>query len=525
MMNNIIKSSKQFNILLIVLFVFSFLSFHPSKGEDQISKDLIHYFENWGNQRYRKTNSITFSQKLDSIAIVDISLILKSPTKRMMNKIISRLHSEVRSFEKKTPSNKDLIIRQHHENKTLIFEKLSYPTIKLSTEDKLLAICQYWNIIRFFHPHFRSFAENWNNKLPAFIKKIISSESLLDYNLLLCEMAALTKDGHGDIHSSIVQNYWGYFYIPIKLNIINQTPVVTGLYHSMITGREIKLGDQIISINGISFSEFMLKNKHLITANTEQIKLDKGSLLFLRKKKEKPVSIKIKRKDTIIHLEIKPIHKYNIDWSIEKSIYTGDPIRKLSDSIAYLNIGRVEKSDLNKTAQLLIDFPQIIIDFREYPNVSRDELSLLFFDKRRTITGWRYPDLSNPGTFIIGPPIKLGTFNSNVYKGTIAILVNSNTWSQGEFTALSLQALSNCVTIGSQTSGTDGDVSKFNLAGGIQVKFSGLDITYPDGTPTYPMGLKIDYIYNSSPDNWQEGHDPELQFAIQILDSLALKQN
>ena len=78
------------------------------------------------------------------------------------------------------------------------------------------------------------------------------------------------------------------------------------------------------------------------------------------------------------------------------------------------------------------------------------------------------------------------------YKGKVIILVNETSQSHAEFTAMILQTGDNAITIGSQTSGADGNVDRFEMVGGYKTMITGIGIFYPDETETQRKGIKID---------------------------------
>ena len=55
-----------------------------------------------------------------------------------------------------------------------------------------------------------------------------------------------------------------------------------------------------------------------------------------------------------------------------------------------------------------------------------------------------------------------------------------------------LQTGDNVITIGSQTSGADGNTSQVNLVGGFKTWTTGIGIFYPDGRETQRKGVNID---------------------------------
>ena len=79
-----------------------------------------------------------------------------------------------------------------------------------------------------------------------------------------------------------------------------------------------------------------------------------------------------------------------------------------------------------------------------------------------------------------------------------------------------LQSGKNVTTIGSQTSGADGNVSKIEFLG-FESGMSGLGVFYPDKTETQRVGVKIDIQVLPTIKGIQEGRDEVLEKAKEYL--------
>jgi C-terminal processing protease CtpA/Prc len=75
------------------------------------------------------------------------------------------------------------------------------------------------------------------------------------------------------------------------------------------------------------------------------------------------------------------------------------------------------------------------------------------------------------------------------YAGKIVILVDDDSQSQAEFTAMAFRASPHATVVGSTTAGADGNVSAFALPGGLHTMISGIGIFYLDKRPTQRIGI------------------------------------
>ena len=159
---------------------------------------------------------------------------------------------------------------------------------------------------------------------------------------------------------------------------------------------------------------------------------------------------------------------------------------------------------------------KIIIDIRNYPKGVLYELSRYLQPKPTDFVKIFAPNIVRPGQFIWTETIQTGINNDDYYRGKVVLIVNEQTQSHAEFTAMCLQASPNITTVGSTTAGTDGNVSYVFLPGGIRTYFTGIGIVYPDGTHTQRIGIKIDTIVKPLIKDVQDNYDRLLDIAIKI---------
>jgi C-terminal processing protease CtpA/Prc len=107
--------------------------------------------------------------------------------------------------------------------------------------------------------------------------------------------------------------------------------------------------------------------------------------------------------------------------------------------------------------------------------------------------------------------------NPDYYKGRVVVLVNEQTQSQAEYTTMAFQAAPDCIVVGSQTAGADGNVVLLPLPHGVKTYFSGLGVYYPDGTNTQRAGVKIDYVVEPTIEGVKAGRDEVLEKALELI--------
>src|SRR4030095_4025502 len=172
----------------------------------------------------------------------------------------------------------------------------------------------------------------------------------------------------------------------------------------------------------------------------------------------------------------------------------------LSDDIGYINIGKIKADSLPFIFKKFRHTKGIIIDIRNYPNEFMPYAMGKYLKPASTpFTRYTGPDYKNPGGFKLIGYIKNGateTDSIETYNGLIIILVNEQTQSSSEYTAMALRTAPRATVMGSQTAGADGDISRVPFPGGFSSPFSGLGIYYPDGKDTQGIGIVPNiYVY------------------------------
>ena len=189
----------------------------------------------------------------------------------------------------------------------------------------------------------------------------------------------------------------------------------------------------------------------------------------------------------------------------------------LEDNIGYINMGSLTLKDVSIAMEALKDTKGIIFDIRNYPKNTLYAISNYINSEKRDFYKVIGPDLNYPGKFIWRNGGTCGKKDELKYKGKVALLVNEKSQSHAEFTIMCLQTGDNVITIGSQTSGADGNVSNIEMAGGEKTRITGIGIFYPDKTETQRKGVKIDVVVQPTIDGRIAGKDEVLEKAIELV--------
>jgi C-terminal processing protease CtpA/Prc len=396
----------------------------------------------------------------------------------------------------------------------------SYSAIK--TPDvgfRLLSLFRYWNIIQYYFPYKYLIEEDWNTVLEEYIPKYIAASSEVQYKMTVKSLIARIHDSHAYMQEDnfALANKEGRRIPAVELKFIEDKPVVTAYLDEnlgMLSG--LQRGDIIISIKKTPVEELIKDKLPFISASNYSTKLRDLSTELLQTN-DTVLNISYNRNGSIRTTQI-PTYTRQVINKYKNSTYQDTCLKILSKHIAYFNPGSVKTKYLSDIFKEVYKSQYLIVDLRTYPKESiAGEMGNYLFET--PIAFAKFSKLSEePGLFLFDEPLKIGKNNPNYYKGKMIILVNEETQSNGEFTAMGFRKAKNATVVGSQTAGADGNVTPmFNLPGGISTVFTGLGVYYQDGKETQRIGIVPDVVVKPTIKGISEGKDEVLDKAMEII--------
>ena len=380
---------------------------------------------------------------------------------------------------------------------------------------RLLSLFRFWNIIEYFYPYKYLTDQNWDKVLLEMIPKFRDANSASQYQLAMLEIACKLDDGHGVFKTEMTTSFFGRQFIPAKLKIIDGKAVVTGFYNDSLAKIDnLKIGDVIESLDGKNVSE-ILKDKLIFLKGSNYSSKLRDSYYAVANGNTAEITAMIGNNGVF---DKRLLHRYPYEQIFKKNA-TSPKYKIFEGNIGYINLAEVTERDLKEVMDKVLDSKAIIIDVRNYPTFLLYDLAKYFLSDKKNFAKIIVPDLSYPGIFKWEDGKKVGASgNSKVFAGKLIILVNEFTQSRGEFTAMALQAVPLSITIGNQTAGADGNVSKAHFVS-YSAAMSGTGVFYPDGSETQRKGLHIDVNVVQTIDGIKAGRDEILEKALEYLKS------
>ncbi|MFD2908098.1 S41 family peptidase [Flavobacterium ardleyense] len=371
---------------------------------------------------------------------------------------------------------------------------------------KILALFRFWNAIEYWYPYKNLISKNWDDVLMQFIPKIVATKTELDYALCLNELVVQIEDTHGMLFpNELTGEYFGNYSLSINTKFIKDKLVVT---HAMEESNLIA-GDILTSIDGKSIASLKADLKKYNVASNDKTTLRNLATEINRTNKD-DVKLGIERNGKKVQLISKTI-KLNEVNSASKNSY------EINEKIGYLNAENASVQQIDSLFQSWNNKKAILIDLRNYPKENiAFVVSRHLHKKEFVVFQATEAKLEYPGYFAPIPEIKLDEFISPAYEGLIYVLVDENSQSKAEFSAMVLQSYHKTKVIGSQTAGTDGAASFFILPGNYTAYFTTQGMYYSDWKPAQKIGIVPDVNIESTLIDIKKGTDAVLNKAIEL---------
>lgn len=394
-------------------------------------------------------------------------------------------------FNNHQPVNNFYISRRARVGSPDFYNEKPYHDIILPSEPyRVLALMRYWNIINYYFPYLFLVDEKWDNVLKKFIPRFINITSDYEYFRKIQELSTYINDAHGMVQSSKFNYFAKRRILPLRFWTIDEKTYIVDFFNdSIASAAKVQKGDELLEIDQLE-TAFLRQHyaKHTPSSNLTYLNYKTDQWLSLTKTDE--VVLKLKRNDSVFETTIRTVNNLKSITIKPYKDFADVKWKLLSDSVGYINMQHLTPMNLDKAYNELKETRFLILDSRNYPNWVIYLLAKKILKTRKIFMQIAEPDYDYPGFIKWINPLKAGMYlNPDYYKGTVIILVDSETMSRSEFTAMAMMQAEKAIIIGSQTAGADGDVSAIPLPGGIYSYFSGVGVYHPNGEITQRVGL------------------------------------
>ena len=396
------------------------------------------------------------------------------------------------------------------------YPEMAFPPL----EYRLLAAFRIWTVINYFFPYKDLIEEDWDGVLAEFIPRMEQADDALSYHLAVAEMMTHIHDSHGFIFSPVLEQHFGAAWPPIRLQIIEDAPVITAILdEESAKTAGVRHGDVVLKIDGKDAMEQITGRAKYTPASTPQSLMHLAALSSLAGPEDSPVILTVRDREQRVK-EVKLPRKVEYgSWFISQR--SGEVVRLLSEGVGYVDLDRVQVSEVDEMFERLKHTKVIIFDMRGFPRMTMGSIAPRLVEEN----GVRAALFDRP--FVITPDERQSvsyTFAQTLpptdkwrYKGKTVMLIDERAMSQAEHTGLFFEAANGTKFVGSHTAGANGDQTSFCVPGGITIMFTGQAVRHADGRQLQRIGLVPDVEIRPTIEGIQNGKDEVLEGAIQYL--------
>lgn len=430
------------------------------------------------------------------------------------NVFTNQLSQKLKYIEENRFRGSNFYVTSTSNDNILIRNESKYPDFEYPDKSyRLLSLFRYWNTVEYFFPYKYMTDQKWDDVLLEMIPKFENAIDATEYQLSILETVIKLDDSHATFYASKLSDFFGRKFLSAYARVVENKVVITGFYNDSLSKiNDIKIGDIIEKVDNHDLLEILAKHKKYVNGSNNSVKTKNFNYLFFNGATDS-VSLKISRNDLVL---LKKVKRYDRSYLKYKPRVYSEKYLIDENNIGIINSEFLQMKDVDEMMQKLNSTKGIIIDLRTYMNFTPYMLARRFIQSDQAYAKFIKPDLTYPGKFIWTKTEEISPIKNRYYSGKVILLVNEETQSSLEYSAMLLQSGKNVTTIGSQTSGADGNVSKIEFLG-FESGMSGLGVFYPDKTETQRVGVKIDIQVLPTIKGIQEGRDEVLEKAKEYL--------
>ena len=393
----------------------------------------------------------------------------------------------------------------------------SYPTQQMDSGLNLLTLFRLWNVIEYYAPNRSLTLHPWDEVLSTYIRLVGAETDPVRFSRLYMRLIRELNDGHA---YAPIEMLFGQRMLPVW-PLQAEGRLFVGYSGDSLLER----GDEVVAIDGEPISE-RLELLREYASRSNEASLRQALRYYGLCTRRDTAEVVRRRAGACDTLRVATVPYGSVSPLYDPAQLEQPPFRLLADSVGYIYAGTFSREHLAQVVQTLPRTRALIIDLRTYPQNMDIALTALIGQSLRTepVVAWQmvHPTLALPGLFFRQEQLLYNGFEEGAarctepYKGRVILLVNESTQSNPEFQAMAFQSCPQTLTIGSPTSGADGDIVWIPLPGGLMTSFSGIGALYPDGTQPQTVGVRLDVEVLPTAEGLQAGRDEVLERALSL---------
>ncbi|HSR50692.1 MAG TPA: S41 family peptidase [Acidobacteriota bacterium] len=388
-----------------------------------------------------------------------------------------------------------------------------------SRERRLMGLFRLWCVFDAMHPYLDLLDYSWDKVLTDMIPVYEQSSDALAYHMAVLRTMALTQDTHSGARSDVLRDRLGRGTPPLRLSFVEDRPVVL---HVEDPELPVDRGDELLAVNGEPVEAIIQRHQPYIAYSTPQSLQFRLAGMLIRGDPEGTAELKLGKADgSTTTVEVPLNSSASTVYEAHLEATRPDVVTTLEDGTAYVDLVRLNGSDVAQAEQAIRKAGRAVIDIRGYPRGTAFLLAPMLagrtYDAAHFERPMRMSLTGRDGLFRFDQRFSQRP-GFQPFQGKLVILINEFAISQSEHSCLLLdQAVEDVTFLGSPTQGANGDVTGFRMPGGIEVGFTGQAVSHMDGRQLQRVGIQPDIPVKPTIAGIRAGRDELLEAAVEFL--------
>lgn len=392
---------------------------------------------------------------------------------------------------------------------------------------RVIAAYRMHAVARYFYPYTELGETDWDAALREAIPGLLAARDSVEYALAVAELAA----GFDDSHVGLQGPGWSAAVdgprAPVGVRILaSGEAVITGFAtDSVRRATGLSRGDVLLAIDGVSVADRIESLAPIRAASTPQAMRERIRMDLLGHGDEgSRVALRVRRAGgEVVDLDVG--RTSDGWWRAFAPRRLAEPaVRLLAGDIGYVDLTRLEGSQVDSAFSVLADARAIIFDMRGYPRGTAWSIAPRLVREPGVIASriWtkiaRSPDLAAVALEWAEAEVPEDPAVSD-YTGSTLMLINESAVSQAEFSGMMFRAANETLFVGEPTNGANGDVTDIALPGRLRMSFTGNGAEWPNGRRLQRRGIVPDFPAIATIEGVRAGRDEALERALAIIEA------
>jgi C-terminal processing protease CtpA/Prc len=387
---------------------------------------------------------------------------------------------------------------------------------------RALAVAKTCILIDSFFPYRELMSEDWEAACRAGYDAALAAADAEAFRVAIARLLRATADSHVGLRGPAAPAALGRGLAPLRLRFIEGRPIVVQRLEQ--APQEVRIGDELVAIEGRPVAERIERLRGLVTASTPQSRDLLVAGYLLAGEVDTPVRFEIDGASGRREVLATRLASEQVNATPAR----GGPVYRLIDPhIGYADLARLMPGDVEAMFEAFAASEAIVFDMRGYPNGTAWSIAPHLAGSAR-IPAARFDRLDvravDSASGDVGAMRTSTSFTQYLpdpvaptWRGRSVMLIDERAISQAEHTGLFLRAANGTRFVGTPTTGANGDVTSFGLPGGLRVTFTGQSVRWPDGTQLQRRGLQPDVAAAATIAGIRAGRDEVLEAALAWL--------